>query len=165
MLSFFKDLLQSLSRLYLRPPGALEEERFVATCIKCGRCMEVCPYRSIFLAPYSAGAVYGTPVIDPLKKPCYLCMKCPGVCPTGSLRPVSKEEAGMGRARIIKKTCLSYNITVCNLCFKKCPLRGRAITLDELLRPVVMEGGCVGCGVCTYVCPTEPVSIRIIRRS
>ena len=145
MLSFLTSLFASLTAPSLRPPGALNEKRLLATCIKCGRCMEVCPYKSITLADW--GPRYGTPVIDPLKMPCYLCMKCPEVCPTGSLRKVKKEEAGMGLAHI------------CNLCYKRCPLKDKAITLDDDLRPVIED--CVGCGVCLYVCPTKPKSILI----
>ena len=32
---------------YLRPPGALEEKRFIGACVKCGRCAQACPYKSI----------------------------------------------------------------------------------------------------------------------
>ena len=34
----------------LRPPGALEEDEFLASCIKCGQCVQVCPVEAIFLA-------------------------------------------------------------------------------------------------------------------
>lgn len=137
----------------------MNEKRLLATCIKCGRCMEVCPYKSIKLADW--GPRYGTPVIDPLKMPCYLCMKCPEVCPTGSLTEGKKEEAGMGLAHIVKETCLSWQGDICNLCFKRCPLKDKAITLDDDLRPVIED--CVGCGVCLYVCPTKPKSIYITK--
>ncbi|HHL39760.1 MAG TPA: 4Fe-4S dicluster domain-containing protein [Deltaproteobacteria bacterium] len=145
----------------LRPPGALDERRLLAACIKCGRCMEVCPYRSIAPAAFGEGPLYGTPLVYPLRRPCYLCMKCPPVCPTGALRPVEREEVSMGLARIIESTCLSYNDTLCNLCYKKCPLKGRAVDLDDELRPFIIDDGCTGCGVCLYVCPTEPRSIAI----
>ena len=35
------------NRLFLRPPGAVEN--FEALCIKCGQCIQVCPYHSIDL--------------------------------------------------------------------------------------------------------------------
>ena len=31
----------------LRPPGAVAEKDFLALCIKCGQCLQVCPYHSI----------------------------------------------------------------------------------------------------------------------
>lgn len=37
-------------RAPLRPPGALTEDKFIHTCIKCRKCMEVCPYKSIRMA-------------------------------------------------------------------------------------------------------------------
>jgi len=36
--------------LHLRPPGAVEEKEFLGLCIKCGQCLQVCPYHSIKLA-------------------------------------------------------------------------------------------------------------------
>jgi ferredoxin len=32
------------NKLLLRPPGALKEEDFLKTCIKCGMCVEACPF-------------------------------------------------------------------------------------------------------------------------
>jgi ferredoxin len=34
----------------LRPPAALSEEQFQAKCIKCGLCVEACPYKALVLA-------------------------------------------------------------------------------------------------------------------
>ncbi|NLH83102.1 MAG: 4Fe-4S binding protein, partial [Phyllobacteriaceae bacterium] len=31
----------------LRPPGAIDEEAFLAACIKCGQCVQVCPIEAI----------------------------------------------------------------------------------------------------------------------
>jgi ferredoxin-type protein NapG len=38
------------SSLILRPPGALKEDDFLATCIKCGMCVEACPFDTLKLA-------------------------------------------------------------------------------------------------------------------
>lgn len=158
-LSLFDWLFKSELGTHLRPPGVQSEKDFLATCIKCGRCFEVCPYRSIKTADW--GSVhYGTPYIEAGEKPCYLCMKCPKVCPTGALQPaVTKEKAGMGRVEIVHKTCLTWQGDLCNLCYKNCPLQETALVLDDELRPVIKD--CVGCGVCLYVCPTKPKSIRL----
>ncbi len=158
MLSWFERLFQGWSETYLRPPGAQSEKNLLATCIKCGRCMTVCPYQSIKIADWGS-KYYGTPYIEPNVMPCYLCMKCPEVCPTGSLRVIPKEKVQMGQVQVLQKTCLSWQDDLCNLCYKRCPLQDSAIVLNDDLQPVIEN--CVGCGVCFYVCPTQPKSIVI----
>ena len=73
--------------VYLRPPGAVNEDDFLALCIKCGQCEQVCPYHSISLADMAQGLSIGTPFIEPLNRACYLCTAVPCVlaCPTGAL--------------------------------------------------------------------------------
>ncbi|MEN8199550.1 MAG: 4Fe-4S dicluster domain-containing protein [Thermodesulfobacteriota bacterium] len=137
----------------LRPPGAVPEEIFAGKCIRCGRCVEVCPYRSIALLDIRAGVFAGTPIIAPEAIPCYLCMKCVEVCPTGTLLKVRQEETRMGIAVVNKHLCYTWqSLTICRTCFDVCPYKEKAITLDQL-RPVVREDQCVGCGLCTHACP------------
>lgn len=71
----------------LRPPGAVKEDDFLALCIKCGQCLQVCPYHSIKLADLAKGHGVGTPYIDALERGCYLCKALPCVlaCPSGAL--------------------------------------------------------------------------------
>ena len=57
-------LLKS-KELLLRPPGALDEDTFLASCIKCGQCLQVCPPQVIDLAGISQGLGIGTPFIVP----------------------------------------------------------------------------------------------------
>jgi len=38
----------------LRPPGALDEKDFLASCIKCGQCVQLCPVQAIKLADLAA---------------------------------------------------------------------------------------------------------------
>ncbi len=137
----------------LRPPGAVAEDIFAGKCIRCGRCVEVCPYRSITLIDIRNGVFAGTPLISVEKVPCYLCMKCVDVCPTGSLTPVSQEATRMGLAVINTFTCAAWaGLTLCRTCFDKCPYKGKAIRLEEL-KPVVDADSCTGCGLCTHACP------------
>ncbi len=137
----------------LRPPGAVPEEIFAGKCIRCGRCVEVCPYRSIKLLDIRAGVFAGTPIITAEEVPCYLCMKCVEVCPTGTLLKIRQEETRMGIAIINKHTCYTWqSLTICRTCFDVCPYKEQAITLDQL-RPVIVEDRCVGCGICTHACP------------
>ena len=138
----------------LRPPGAVPEEIFPAKCIRCGRCVEVCPYGSIKPPDVREGIFAGTPLIDVTKIPCYLCMKCVEVCPTGTLSRISQKETRMGLAVIDKHSCVTWNqeLALCRTCYNVCPFKEKAIKLDQL-RPVVIEDFCTGCGICTHGCP------------
>jgi len=137
----------------LRPPGAVAEEDFVGRCIRCGRCVESCPYRCITMLDIRQGVHAGTPLIAVEQIPCYLCMKCVKVCPTGTLRPVAQEDTRMGTAVINTFTCAAWaGVALCRTCYDVCPFKGRAIALHELLPKVVPEA-CTGCGLCTHACP------------
>ena len=78
-------LLRAENRL--RPPGAVDENEFLALCIKCGQCLQVCPYHSIKLADFTKGHGVGTPYIDANIRGCYACEAVPCVlaCPSGAL--------------------------------------------------------------------------------
>ena len=71
----------------LRPPGAVDEEEFLKMCIKCGQCLQVCPYDSIKLEDIDGGASMGMAYIEPNERGCYLCEAFPCIlaCPTGAL--------------------------------------------------------------------------------
>ncbi len=95
----------------LRPPGAVEEDRFLALCIKCGQCLQVCPYHSIELADFAKGYGMGTPYIDARQRGCYLCGAVPCVlaCPSGALDHDTEkpEDVKMGIAVLINpESCL-----------------------------------------------------------
>ena len=147
----------------LRPPGARPEAEFVARCISCGRCAASCPYKSIVQADWSAGLGIGLPVIHPREIPCYLCMICPDVCPTGALEPVAKEDVTMGVAVVNTETCYAHLGILCRSCVDACPYQGTAIRQDMNLYPIVDPDTCVGCGLCVPVCPAEPEAI-VVRR-
>lgn len=136
----------------------------MARCIRCSKCVEVCPYGSIKIARLlDSLTAMGTPLIKPREVPCYLCMKCPPVCPSGALERgmAKKTDVRMGRAVINRKDCLAWQGTLCRSCYQSCPIFDEAITMDSNLRPVVDEKKCVGCGICENVCPVEPAAIIV----
>ncbi len=75
----------------------------------------------------------------------------------GKLRPPGQTE----RVRIEET---QVNREICDLCVIYCPLGEEAIELNKIeegkFLPKVKDG-CVGCGVCQMVCPTNPVSIIV----
>jgi MauM/NapG family ferredoxin protein len=153
---------------YLRPPGALVEEDFLARCINCGQCGEACPNRCIkyFGLENGLGSI-DTPYIIPREKGCILCMKCGDVCPTGAIRPIAREIGAildgvkMGQARVDESLCLSFQGKTCGVCYRACPLPDVAITVGRLEQPHVTDQ-CVGCGLCERSCIQMPQAIRVI---
>ena len=72
----------------LRPPGALDEREFLAACIKCGQCVQVCPVEALKPADITDGFGVGVPHIEPRKQACdFACDvgQCILACPTGAL--------------------------------------------------------------------------------
>lgn len=160
----------------LRPPGAVEEKKFMELCIRCARCIEVCPYDSIKRADLFEKMQIGTPYIFARDRACYLCMKCPSVCPTGALdnNLVDAEKVKMGIAHIDQNRCLNYlyvkeeegiidtgKAQICSTCYNVCPFQDKAIIMEKYILPVITEK-CVGCGICVEKCPTEPKSVYIV---
>ena len=104
--------LQSGNDLLLRPPSAVDEDDFLALCVKCGQCLQVCPYDSIRLADANEGNGVGTPYIEPLRRGCYLCplLPCVLACPSGALDHDIEDvrDSNMGIAIILKSSvCLA----------------------------------------------------------
>jgi ferredoxin-type protein NapG len=159
----------------LRPPGARAERDFAASCIKCGLCVQACPYATLKLATLGESVLSGTPTFAPREVPCYMCVDipCARACPTGALDRTLKDinAARMGLAVVDQENCLSYRGLRCEVCWRACPVRDRAITLQVQPRgiskhamfvPVVHSEACTGCGICEKRCPTELAAIRIV---
>lgn len=139
----------------LRPPGSLDEEEFLAKCIRCTRCSDVCEPQCIRLFGPEAGTVHqGTPYIQPTLNACTMCLQCGPACPTGAILPLPKrEEIDMGVAVVDTRTCVSHNGTgICGACHTACPLRGKAITQNYRNAPEVHPEHCTGCGLCEEAC-------------
>jgi ferredoxin-type protein NapG len=101
----------------LRPPGAikdrLDEQEFLAACIKCGQCVQVCPVEAIKLSDLDEGFGVGVPFIEPRAQACdFSCdgLQCVLACPTGALTHHLNfpADARMGFARLSRpKACLA----------------------------------------------------------
>jgi ferredoxin-type protein NapG len=159
----------------MRPPGAMAEHDFSAQCIKCGQSASACPYDTLKMATPADAVATGTPYFTPRRIPCYMCkdIPCTCACPTGALSSYLRriEDARMGPAVIDQENCLSWKGLRCEICYRVCPVKGRAITLEERRRaislhamflPIVHSSDCTGCGLCEQACPTEKAAIRVV---
>lgn len=170
--------------LLLRPPGALSEEEFLRTCIKCGLCVSACPYDTLMLAAPGDMKPMGTPFFNAREIPCYMCtdIPCVPVCPSGALNEYSVSTDGvldiniarMGVAVVDSYACIAFWGIQCDACYRACPLLDKAIVLEyeknertgkhAFLKPVVVPDVCTGCGMCEHACITEKASIIVLPR-
>ena len=163
-------------RSVIRPPAALEEEKFINRCIRCGNCMKVCPTNGLQPASFQSGfqGVW-TPQLVPEIGYCeYDCTLCGKTCPTGAIRSLSldqKHDTRLGLAKVDRSICIAWaENRQCIVCEEHCPIPDKAIklkreTLDGrgVLKPLVDGNLCVGCGTCQNKCPTRPVrAIRVM---
>lgn len=104
-------LISKIEKPLLRPPGSLAEHEFLAICIKCGQCLQVCPVKAIKLGGIMDGFSLGTPYIKPRESACILekAFVCGLACPTGAIgHIVKRSDAKMGKAEFTGKgRCLS----------------------------------------------------------
>jgi len=135
----------------LRPPGALPEPAFLASCLRCGACIVSCPSKILLTSPPGSGVSFGTPAVNLDKGFCSLCHECASSCPSGALG--SDAEAGLGKVQIAEKICLATQGNLCGLCIFNCPQKAIVLNRDNL--PTVLTEKCRGCGKCRYLCPTK----------
>lgn len=171
--------------LILRPPGARDENMFLKMCIKCGLCVEVCPYDTLKLAKPGDKKPLGTPYFIPREIPCYMCpdIPCVVVCPTDALdensiisikngqKKLDINKSTMGTAMVDTTSCIAFWGIQCDACYRACPLLGNAIKLEfkrndrtgkhAFLTPVVDGNICTGCGLCEHACVTKRPAIFV----
>lgn len=173
------------SSLLLRPPAALDEDDFLSTCIKCGLCVEACPFDTLKLAKPGDNLPLGTPYFVPRNIPCYMCVDipCVPICPTDALdeKKVKNKDGAfeirqmqMGVAIVDVKSCIAFWGIQCDACYRACPLLGEAIEIvyeknertgkHAFLKPVVNTDICTGCGLCEKACVTEKPAIFVLPR-
>lgn len=162
----------------LFPPAA--RDNFLSTCIKCGLCVEACPYYTLKL---SNSGIKGIPFFTPRDIPCFMCEDAPCVvaCPTNALdknllltnNKLDITKARMGVAVVDTFNCIAYAGIQCDACYRACPLIDKAIYLEyksntrtgkhALLLPIVANDVCTGCGKCEKACVTEIASIKVLK--
>ena len=168
----------------IRPPGAMDETEFLASCVRCGECMKVCinnALQPLFLEKGFEGMF--TPKLVPRLGYCeFNCTLCSQVCPTGALENLNvnqKHAFVIGKAYFDKNKCMVYvEKRSCIVCEEHCPTHDKAIKFNEiktrdflgnsvvLKQPYVVEDLCIGCGICEYICPIQgEAAIKVVAKA
>lgn len=145
----------------VRPPGGQDEERLISACIRCQKCLEVCPHDIIKPARVEDGVLnVRTPTLDFSDGWCDWCADdnggvplCVEACPAEALRlpdGSTAEKTILGKAHLDEATCLAYGLIGCRFCYDACPYE--AMGLDDYGRPYLIPEKCNGCGACEAVC-------------
>lgn len=168
---------QARDGLALRPPGALAEGAFDSACIRCGQCVQACPYQTLKLATLLSPKAAGTPYFVARDIPCEMCEDIPCVvaCPSGALDPnlTDIDQARMGLAVLLDhENCLNWQGLRCDVCYRVCPQIDKAITLElqhnvrtgkhAMFLPTVHSQDCTGCGKCEQACVLEQAAIKVL---
>ncbi len=148
----------------LRPPGAVEETRFIGLCVRCGNCAQVCPSNIIRPDLGSSGwAGFLTPVLGFDEDYCREdCRRCHQVCPSGAIARLSIEEKRcrvIGLAEVSLDACLLAQGRECTACFRRCPFDALEMHSPDggfSNQPRVDPAKCNGCGACEAACPVRP---------
>ena len=129
----------------IRPPGARNEQDFLATCARCAQCMKVCPTNVIQPAVFAAGVEgFFTPELDYRRAYCdWNCNECGKVCPTQAIQRLAIEKKRVtiiGRAYIDRSTCIPWSEgRQCLVCQELCPTPSKAIIFGS--GDAVFQGG------------------------
>lgn len=168
----------------IRPPGSMEEDKFLDLCLRCQECVKACATTGGCLQP--SGSEYGwagfwTPRARMREGYCeYSCTLCGQLCPSGAIQPLEEEikkRAIIGLAYIDRSRCIPWERGEdCIVCEEHCPTPSKAIQfrLGEVILPDQIKTGvklpyvdrslCIGCGICETRCPIQGESaIRVTK--
>jgi MauM/NapG family ferredoxin protein len=157
----------------IRPPGSINETKFLTRCIRCGLCMKVCPNNALHPTLLEAGAegIFSPRLIPRIGYCEFNCTLCGQVCPTGAITTLvlkEKQKTVIGIAFFDKNRCLPHAKGIpCIVCEEHCPTPDKAIKFREvqvfnpegkavtIKQPYIRDSLCIGCGICENKCPVE----------
>ena len=151
----------------LTPPGSLSARNLAQHCTACQLCISACPNQ--VLRPSGDLSNFMQPVTSFERGYCRPeCVRCSEVCPTGAIKPITKEEKTaiqIGHAVWIADNCVvNRDKEQCDKCSRHCPTGAiQMVAKDQndkksLMFPVINTERCIGCGACENLCPSRPFS-------
>lgn len=139
----------------IRPPWALVEQAFVASCTRCEACIEHCPQGILI---HGDG---GFPQVDFSRGECTFCAECLVGCEPAALQRTSVDQLPWQLQVDIGSNCLAMNGVECRVCGENCPetaIRFRP-RLGGVALPELDAQCCSACGACVAPCPSGAISI------
>ena len=151
----------------LTPPGSLSARNLAQHCTACQLCISACPNQ--VLRPSGGLNNFMQPETSYERGYCRPeCTKCSEVCPTGAIKPITKEEKTaiqIGHAVWVAENCIvNSDGQKCGNCARHCPTGAIQMVPKDpndkksLQIPVVNTERCIGCGACENLCPSRPFS-------
>ena len=139
----------------IRPPWAVDAERFESLCTRCDDCIAVCPTGVV------KSGDGGYPRIDFSAGECTFCGECVAVCEPAALVRNDAEPAWSLRATI-GEACIALSGVECRVCGERCEasaIRFRP-RLGGVARPELELERCTGCGACFAPCPVGAIAME-----
>ena len=146
-------------KLHLRPPGSAKH--FESLCIKCGQCVQVCPYHSISLLGLDDGINLASAYIDPSKRGCYLCdlFPCVLACPSGaldhSISSIKDVKMGVAIVRDSQKCFATLNKIVNQSDIDHLLNRKTHNQREEDAKDIIKANLSKTCSLCVDSCPVQ----------
>ena len=144
------------------PPGSVSARHLQKHCTACQLCVSSCPNN--VLRPSTDLLTLMQPTMSFERGYCRPeCTRCGEVCPTGAIKPISREEKTsihVGHAVWIKDNCVIFRDGVsCGNCARHCPTGAiQMVDFEDVKVPAVDVEKCIGCGACENLCPARPFS-------
>jgi len=133
----------------VRPPGAVDELKFIEGCTACGECVNACPEGIII-----SGAA-GYPEVDFRRGECTFCTDCIDTCPEPVL---STNTQPLWRLNLqVTDQCLAKQRIICQTCRDICDQQAIHFhpRIGDVAVPEFQQQDCNGCGACVSACPED----------
>ena len=137
----------------VRPPWALEGDRFFKTCTQCRECIAACPEKIL------NADKQGYPLVDFHRGECTFCGDCERTCKSLALK--DRGQAPWSHHAQINNRCLALQGVMCRSCADNCDSRAIRFQLavGGFSSPEINLDHCNGCGACIAPCPVGSIEI------